>query len=84
MRGQVCLVCSDAVTPVNAVHRVVLMAIERGNFQDLLFDNRVLWYHRALAAVLGVVLRLPPVKQVMASQQVKSRYMEYVATHVTV
>ncbi len=72
------------VTPVNAVHRVVLMAIERGNFQDLLFDNRVLWNHRALAAVLGVVLRLPPVKQVMASQQVKSRYMEYVATHVTV
>jgi len=34
-------------------------AIERGNFQNLLFDNRVLWNHRALAAVFGVVLRLP-------------------------
>jgi len=72
------------ITPINAVHRVVLMAIERGNFQDLLFDNRVLWNHRALAAVLGVVLRLPPIKQIMASRQVKSRYMEYVATHAGV
>lgn len=64
------------ITPANAVHRVVVMAIERGNFQDLLFDNRVMWNHRALAAVLGAVLKLPPVKQIMASQQVKSRYLE--------
>ena len=70
------------ITPMNAVHRVVVMAIERGNFQDLLFDNRVLWNHRALAAVLGVVLRLPPVKQIMASRQVKSRYMEYVVRRI--
>ncbi|MBP1684418.1 MAG: 4Fe-4S ferredoxin iron-sulfur binding domain protein [Deltaproteobacteria bacterium] len=64
------------ITPLNGAHRVVMMAIERGTFQHLLFDNRVLWSHRALAAVLGVVLRLPPVKQLMATQQVKSRYME--------
>ena len=70
------------ITPLNSVHRTVMMAIERGDFQNLLFDNRVLWQHRALAAVLGVVLRLPPVKQVMASRQVKSRYMEYLITHI--
>ncbi len=70
------------ITPVNSVHRVVMMAIERGDFQNLLFDNRVLWNHRALAAVLGAILRMPPVKQMMASQQVKSRYMEYLVTHV--
>jgi ferredoxin len=64
------------ITPLNSVHRVVMMAIERGGLQDLIFDNRVLWNHRAMAAVLGVILKLPPVKQVMASQQVKSRYME--------
>ncbi|HMN59842.1 MAG TPA: 4Fe-4S dicluster domain-containing protein [Anaerolinea sp.] len=64
------------ITPVNSVHRVVMMAIERGDLQHLIFDNRVLWNHRALAAVLGVVLRLPPIKQVMATRQVKSRYME--------
>ena len=70
------------ITPLNSVHRTVMMAIERGGLQNLIFDNRVLWNHRALAAVLGVVLRLPPIKQVMASQQVKSRYMEYLVTHV--
>lgn len=71
------------ITPANAVHRVVVMAIERGNFQDLLFDNRVMWNHRALAAVLGAVLKLPPVKQIMASQQVKSRYLESICRRWT-
>jgi ferredoxin len=72
------------ITPLNSVHRTVMMAIERGYFQNLLFDNHVLWNHRALAAVLGVVLRLPPFKQVLASQQVKSRYMEYLITHIKI
>jgi ferredoxin len=72
------------ITPVNSLHRTVMMAIERGDLQDLIFDNRVLWNHRALAAVLGAVLRMPPVKQVMASKQVKSRYLEYLITHANV
>ena len=65
------------LTPLNGVHKAVEMAIERGVFQNLIFDNRVLFSHRALAAVLGVLLRLPPIKQVMASEQIKSRYFEY-------
>jgi ferredoxin len=64
------------ITPLNSTHRVVMMAIERGYLHDLVFDNRVLWNHRALAAVLGVILRLPPMKQAVASQQFKSRYLE--------
>ena len=64
------------ITPLNSVHRVVMMAIERGKLQELLFDNRVLWSHRALAAVFGVILKLPPIKQALASKQVKSRYLE--------
>ncbi len=72
------------ITPLNSVHRTVMMAIERGDLQNLLFDNRVLWNHRALAAVFGVVLRLPSIKQAMASQQVKSHYMEYLISHVKV
>jgi len=69
------------ITPLNSLHRVVVMAIERGDLQDLVFDNRVLWNHRALAAVLGVILKLPPTKQAMASRQFKSRYLEYVIEH---
>ena len=64
------------ITPMNSVHRVVMMAIERGVLQELIFDNQVLWNHRALAAVLGAILKLPPIKQVVASKQVKSRYLE--------
>lgn len=63
------------ITPVNSVHRIVLMAIERGKLQDIIFDNQVLFSHRAMAAVLGVILRLPPAKQILAGNQFKSRYL---------
>jgi ferredoxin len=64
------------LTPLNGVHKAVVMAIERGKLQHLIFDNRVLFSHRALAAVLGALLKLPPIRQAMASQQIKSRYFE--------
>jgi len=70
------------ITPLNSLHRTVVMAIERGDLQNLVFDNRVLWNHRAMAAVLGVILQLPGIKQGMASRQMKSRYLEYLITHV--
>jgi ferredoxin len=65
------------LTPVTTTHRTVLMAIERGKLQDLIFDNRVLFSHRAMAALLGVLLRLPPVKQALAMRQIRSRYTEW-------
>jgi ferredoxin len=64
------------LTPLNGAHRAVLMALERGKLQDLVFDNQVLWSHRALSALLGAILRLPPVKRAMATEQVRSRYLE--------
>lgn len=64
------------LTPLNGVHRAVVMAIERGKLQNLIFDNQALFSHRALAAIFGVILRLPPIKQAMASKQIKSRYLE--------
>jgi ferredoxin len=64
------------ITPLNSAHRAVVMAIERGTLQHLIFDNQVLVSHRALAAVLGVILKLPPVKQMLANRQIKSRYLE--------
>lgn len=70
------------ITPMNGVHKVVVMAIERGKLQNLIFDNRVLWNHRALAGVLGVILKLPPFKQVLASKQVKSRYLEKLISRI--
>ncbi len=65
------------ITPLDSTHRTVIMAIERGKLQNLIFDNQVLFSHRALAAVFGVIFRLPPVKQILANRQVKSRYLEF-------
>ncbi|MFO7653537.1 MAG: 4Fe-4S dicluster domain-containing protein [Candidatus Krumholzibacteriia bacterium] len=64
------------ITPETSAHRYVLMAVERGKLQHLIWDNRALWHHRALAAVFGAVLRLPPVKQAMANEQLRSRYLD--------
>jgi ferredoxin len=64
------------ITPLDSTHRMVLMAIERGKLQNLIADHQVLASHRAMAAVLGVILRLPPIKQALASKQLQSRYLE--------
>jgi Fe-S-cluster-containing hydrogenase component 2 len=56
------------LTPVTTAYRAVLMAIERGKPQNLIFDNQAQWNHRAMTAILGVILKLPPVKQIMASK----------------
>jgi formate hydrogenlyase subunit 6/NADH:ubiquinone oxidoreductase subunit I len=64
------------ITPINSAMRVVMMALERGNLQDLIFDNRLLYSHRALGAFFGVIFKLPPVKQVLAKKLLNSRYLE--------
>lgn len=64
------------ITPSTSVHRVVLMAIEKGMLQELIFDNKALYSHRAMAAILSAILKLPPVKKAMASEQMKSVYLD--------
>ena len=64
------------ITPLDSTHRTVTMAIERGKLQHLIFDNQALRSHRAMAAILGVILRLPPLKQALANRQIRSRYVE--------
>jgi ferredoxin len=64
------------ITPVNSTHRTVVMALERGKLQNLIFDNQALASHRAMAAILGVILGLPPVKQALAKRQMRSRYLD--------
>lgn len=71
------------ITPVNSAHKTVMMAIERGTLQNLIFDNHALWNHRAMAAILGVILKLPPIKQIMASEQIKSRYFGKILADIT-
>lgn len=64
------------ITPANSVHRVVLMAIEKGQLQELIFDNKALASHRAMAAILSSILKLSPAKKALANQQLKSVYLD--------
>lgn len=66
----------QVITPVNSTHRFVLQAIEKGTLQNLIFDNQAFANHRAMAAVFGTILKLPPLKQAMASKQFKSVYLD--------
>lgn len=66
----------QVITPVNSTHRFVLQAIEKGTLQNLIFDNQAFANHRAMAAVFGTILKLPPLKQALASKQFKSIYLD--------
>jgi len=71
------------ITPLNSVHRTVLMALEKGTLQELIFDKATT-SHRALALVFGGILKLPPVKRALATKQVKSRYLENLITKLNI
>ena len=66
----------EIITPSSTTHRIVLQAIEKGKLPELIFDNKALLSHRAMAAVLSAILKLPPVKKAMASKQMKSVYLD--------
>jgi len=52
------------------------MAIEKGLLQELIFDNKALYSHRAMAAILSAILKLPNSKKNQARQQMKSVYLD--------
>ena len=66
----------QVITPINSTHRFVLQAIEKGTLQNLVFDNQAFANHRAMAALFGTILKLPPLKQALASRQFKSVYLD--------
>ena len=63
------------ITPVTASHRIVLAAIDKGLLSNLIFDNQAFASHRAMAAILGAILKLPPAKQLLAKEQIRSHYL---------
>lgn len=63
------------ITPVTTAHRVVLMAIDKGMLAHLIFDNQALASHRIMATVLTTILSLPPAKQLLANEQIRSKYL---------
>jgi ferredoxin len=67
------------LVPENAWERAVLMAIERGKFQNLLFDDFERLDHAALRVITRIVVALPPVKKTLLAGQVQSRFFRALA-----
>jgi ferredoxin len=85
-----CGVCADAChkgalqmvrggnarhVPANAVERSVRMALERGRLADLLFDEGAGLGSRFLHHAVRALTRLAPAQRLLASEQVKSRFV---------
>ncbi len=67
------------LVPETSWQRAVIMAIERGKFQNLLFDDFDRLDHAALRAVTRIIVGLPPVKKALLSEQVQSRFFRALA-----
>lgn len=65
----------SVITPVSTIHRVVISAIEKGQLQNLIFDNKAHNSHKAMAGILATILKLSPIHKFMASNQLKSVYL---------
>lgn len=67
------------LVPENAWRRTVIMALERGKFQNLLFDDFDRLDHAVLRAVTRIVVALPPVKKALLAGQTNSRFFRALA-----
>jgi Pyruvate/2-oxoacid:ferredoxin oxidoreductase delta subunit len=61
--------------PATTVERVVRMALERNRLADLLFDDGAGLGDRFLYRAVDAIVRLPPAQAVLASEQVRSRFV---------
>ena len=62
-------------TPENAIAKIVAQAVEHGKLGNLIFDDHTKVTHRAMAAFLNGIIQLPPTKQLLAQQQIKSTFL---------
>ncbi len=63
--------------PANTIERVLRMAIERGNLANLMVDEGASRGHRFMSSVLQALTRLPPAQRLLASEQVKSKFVAF-------
>jgi len=63
--------------PLNAIEHLTRRMLERGRLADLLIDGTAGRGPAFANAVLGAVVSLPPAEKLLASEQVKSRFVRY-------
>jgi len=69
----------EILVPENVWERTVVMAIEQGKFQNLLFDDIDRIDHAVLRAITRIVVALPPVRKALLSRQTRSRFLKAMA-----
>lgn len=69
--------------PENAFERVILQCLERGTLQNQLFDDPGSKPQAFLRGLVGGFLRLPPVKQALMSDALRSRFLAALKSGVT-
>ncbi len=62
--------------PETTFERVILASLERGTLQNQLFDDPNRITHRFLRGLVGGFLRLPPVKQALMGNLLRSRFLK--------
>jgi ferredoxin len=63
------------IHPETTFERIILASLERGTLQNQLFDNPQSITGQFLRGVIGGFLRLPPVKQALMSDQLRSVFL---------
>jgi ferredoxin len=61
--------------PANTVERVIRMALERNRLAELLFDEGAGLGARFLHHAVDAIVKLPPAQALLASEQVRSRFV---------
>lgn len=66
------------IAPETAFQRVLLMAVEQGKLANLLFDPEDGLTAQTANVLLGAILRLPPAKQLLARESLRSRFVDWI------
>jgi ferredoxin len=69
--------------PENVFERTILQCLERGTLQNQLFDDPSSKTQAFMRGLLGGFLRLPPVKQALMSDTLRSRFLSAMKTGAT-
>ena len=67
---------SHPTVPANSIEKAVRMALERNRLADLLVDQGAGLGSRFLHRAIDVIVRLPPAQAALASEQVRSRFVD--------
>ncbi len=63
------------IVPKDSFERLISVAIDTWTIQNYLFDNYTLLSHKIMRSFLWVLMSLPLSKQILASKQLKSRFL---------